>query len=656
MNPIANSIILLLKQEIFTSENYFTISKILQRSIIYLKSLKTNTIKEMLYSKIKQPKTINIMVKEILELSESDCKEYNSIHFNDYKMPDFKLLKNVERSKLILSILNEEQRKIAYAIFEQFSCSFNESGILVDPKIILLDAESGTGKSFLIDCLATCMRNLSVVVIAKNATLLNSICSIKSDTIKSMTTCKFTMLYFDMDFNTAINVFRDSYKSIEDVKVFIDSILKNRRSWDFNLLIIDEYSMEPPLLLVIITIVAKLENVNLLIMGDIKQQNSLSPSRFHAGTNYKLLSVLSNIVICKLSEQMRIKDDTLLDTINEIKAFIDVDKGNMNNCYAVKFLIFCRFMEKFVCKSNILEDIFLTDTHKNIKKRVVELIEFVKQKNIVYKLQKFELKCTNTGKMTPFILPNDYKYLSELPLIEGCRYTYNKQIVTLNKIHHENQQLEMIDIDTQEKLYVSKSIWNKTSHACVDDNFNWMQEHIPEELKSKVCIIQYPIRLLYFTYYFVQGFTFGTNQNVTIDLDASLCNSLYVGFSRIKESSQISEIKSVDFLGLLYTRYKNDGYFYKIKKGSVSDDMVDNLKQFFINKYHKFDDSKYNFKEVPSYIFEKALNATQNLKTKQMNNLKRKMNTEEIRKKNKIERSELSVLLHKKYYNQNGES
>ena len=150
-----------------------------------------------------------------------------------------------------------------------------------------------------------------------------------------------------------------------------------------------------------------------------------------------------------------------------------------------------------------------------------------------------------------------------------------------------------------------------------------------------------------FTYYFIQGLTFST-QNVCLDIDSETANSLYVGISRVTQLKQIVEIESKELLNMLYTEYKNDKYFYKLYK--PSSDLIDHLKYFSGNRFYKFDDSNLKFREVSNFnnksnTFLKTLKIT--------NSLKRTASLEPIQKKQKTEISELSKVLWTLYKKKN---
>lgn len=588
----------------------------------------------MLYNNTVHISKCNLNMFDINKMNEVNCKEYNNLYNSELQLNDYMVFNTTEKSKLAFSVLNEDQKKVVCLILQTISCSFNPSGVLLNPKVMLLDAPSGTGKSFLIDCLYLCLRYTSMCVIARNKSLLNYISTIKA--MKTMTTCKFIMTYFNMVYENAISVFRDIYISIEDVKSTIESVISNYKKWNFNLLIIDEYSMESPLLLMTLLIIAKKENVNVIIIGDIKQQNTLTPSRFHKDTNYNLLKILKDIHMYELKEQMRIKDKALNNLISGIKLFINNDSlGNIKTTFQLKYFIYENLKLKFLKKGSLLNDIYVTDTHKNIKKRVEKLENYLKNNNISYVLEPFEVQ--NQQLKSTLILPNNDKFLPYLLLIEGGNYLYNKsKFVKIIKINENS--LDIKDINSNEKFNITKSIWNKHNHECVDVNFNWLNSFVEEGYN----LIQYPLRLTMFTYYFIQGLTF-KQQSVCIDLDSIYANSLYVGFSRVTTIDQITEIESKDFLSMLYTEYKNDEYFYKIPK--PTDFIINNLLMYYKDANYKFDDSKIKFTEVNLSMFDKCNNTLKYVKTLKENSVCKNLKLNQVNNTVTQNISELGKLL-----------
>ncbi|UOT91828.1 Helicase 2 [Aratus pisonii nudivirus] len=640
MNPITS---LLIKDE-YDEIDYKLTLTYLRNGLTteYLKRLNINTVKEMLFNcQSDDPKNKNILcIKDVDYMHENDCYEYNLIYNKNFTINTYNVLSNSEKSKLTLSLLNKNQLKVIYQIFDTLSSSFNPSGILNDPVVILLDAASGTGKSFLINCMYICFKNIKSVVIAKSKILLKSICSIENtDDHTNYTTCKFTMDYFNMEYDDAIVKFSDKY-DIEDFEIVIKELL-NQKKWDFNLLIVDEYSMESPLLLTVLLIKAKVENVNVIFMGDNKQQNTLTTSKLHVDTNYNLIKSLPHLKCFELVEQVRIKDNDLKTLIKNIKEYIGDDvKSNVENNMMLKYDIYCNYKEKFTAlKKNILKDVYMTETHYKIKKRLETLKEYVTLNKINHTFEPFEL-ITQKGVKSVLLLPDDYKYQSSLMLIEGGQYLYNKSsFVTLIKINESNVEIQYND--NKLKLTINKIIWNKQYHECVDDNYKWIISHIPEDEEQEKCnILQYPLRLIFFTYYFVQGLTY-SNETIAIDLDAKYVNSLYVAFSRVKTLDQIVQIETNDFINLVLTSYMDDNYLYKVNRPTLT--LIENLQNFYSDDTFKFDVSIYQFYECSLNEFMRS--SRRYLKTLKFNKVQSDLTLEPLNKKRRVMPSNLSDIL-----------
>lgn len=600
MKPILQ---VLQKEDCFSDSEYELIASLLTRTPDAIKILKMETVKEMIYAKLNPGLKLILDMSSINQLQEQDCCEYNNIYNKSFNVPHYIVLEDSHKSKLALSILNVGQRRVMYDILDKISCSFCPSGILTEPITCLLDAPSGTGKSFLIDCLYLCMKNTHITIIARNKTLLNSICTIPNpQNMNIKTTCKFIMETFSMEYNEAIQLFK-GIESIAEAESTIKLLLGKRKSPESNLIIIDEYSMESPLFLSTVILMTALDKSNLLIIGDSKQQNTLMPSKLHNGSNFSLLKNFPNIQVYNLDEQMRIKDDKLLHVIEIIKSFIERENcesnGNVKNTFQLKFEIYKQLKEFFVKKSiSVLNCIYLTDTHVNIKKRALHMIEYAQKQNINWKIEPYELIEENNAKITTrkLLLPEDNpKFLHGLLLIEGCQYLYQKKyFVTCMSIKPDHVTVKN---DKGELIKLTKVLWTKQYHECVDVNFKWIMGHVKDVNK----ILQYPLRQTLFTHYFVQGLTF-KDQKVVIDIDALWANSLYVAFSRITKIQQIVHVLSSDVINFIYTQYKNDDYLYKIPK--VTPVVLDNLQQFFVNPYHTFqEDDKF----VAAKVIQKEL-------------------------------------------------
>ncbi|UHB41810.1 helicase 2 [Macrobrachium rosenbergii nudivirus] len=634
MNPISD---LIKKIEPFDNIDYDIIHEVLTWiPISILKNMRSDCIKEFIVAKITN-KIPNLNLKYIHTINDSECEEY----LNMYKkagnliIPTFKTLKNTPKSHLVLQLLNAAQRNIIFSIMEDLSCSFGISGEIENPKLIIIDAPSGTGKSFLIDCISLCVEDVNLVIVAKTKILLNAISTVNVANVNTFTTCKFLMTTFGLTYNEAISIFKN-LNSEKLVRECIDRLLNSRIVWSFNLLIVDEYSLESPILLIVLCLIAALEKVNVIFMGDIKQQNTLSPSPLHNLTNFELFGEVEKKVY-RLDEQMRIKDDKLLKTINMIRQFINENPaigGNVKSNFHLKYLIFQENYKTFFKIGNYLKDIYLTDKHKSIKDRWIALQDYVKMKKITHVNEPFKITNSITLETKELILDPKGKFISNIPLVVGMYYLYRKKIVELVEICANCIKIKALN--SQEIQSITKSVWCKKSHSCVDENYNWLESHYDS---TEYFITQYPLQIPYITYYYVQGLTFH-DVNVSYNLDIDNANSLYVGFSRITKLEQISAIETEDKMNLLYTMYKHDDYYYKMPKVPVG--ILAELLKYYKDRNYKFDDSSLKFIEVDEFKFERKSKNLKMLKCKKNKYFKTKENVNiNINKKRTRDTTEL---------------
>ncbi len=611
----------MLKADRFEHQDYAKIATFIDYDINYLKTLNVNLIKEVIINylltlnvdsineviyKKKQKNNINsdkfkLSMQEVLNLSESECGEKLKLNkdFSIEEIPSYKILKTTNKCNLALSLLNSEQLDVVYYLCENISCTYDTNGKLVSPNVYLLDAPGGTGKSYLIDCLTLCMAFTDICVICKNKTLLANIATLSNQIKELHTICKFLMIYFNLEFTEAINLFKN-IETEHDFRTKVDMLLDSKRPWNFNLLVIDEYSLESPLFLALMVIAAKRENVNILFLGDIKQQNTLAPSlELHPNNNYALLSKLKGVKIYELNQQMRIKDDKLKNIINILRSHIGTDVGNVVNTFHIKYKIFEKLLPKFLKQSKLLEDVYLTDRHLSIKGRINTVVEFAKKKHkVCYKSYYTLVKKDGTEDDKHLILPENDKFHQCIHLIEGCTYIHNKKFVILKKIHETH--LECIN-ENGNTVDIKKVFWTAKEHECVDQNYKWLCNNFDVEDYN---ILQYPLRPILLTYHYVQGLTFN-KQTISIDLDAAYINSLYVGFSRVQTLEQITNIESSLFINFVYTMYKNDEYYYKLP---ATTSILDELCKYIKDRTYKFDDSMLNFNDVERERFDKSKN------------------------------------------------
>lgn len=565
-----------LRYETFSLEDATKIESIIKQPIL---SLEPEIVKTLVYDYILP----NIPERTLTLLSDATAECLAT----DVVLPKMLTICASPKLKLLYSKLNASQKDIFERIHQCFSSSVSaETYEIVSPQLILLDAAGGTGKTFLVNCIASSV-SWKIIVAVKTRKLVESFQKILG--LRAMTTCKFIMSSFTLKYDEAIKYFEEVEK-LEDLVQHLYTILNGtfKKLDDMKLLIIDEYSLESPLFLLCICILGYRYRFNIMLMGDHKQQNTIQRSVHHKASNYELVQKFKNVVPIQLETQMRITDVAYLSKINKIRTHIE--NGNKRNGdvdvdYAFKYLIYSNFQPSFVRPENLITTIYGTDTHVKIRERILSIERYAQSQGIETKREPYYLYNVEEKTNVEFILPPDYKFLPYLLLVVGGIYIYKKgaaaeQVVEITSIGENH--IICKDRHTDNLIVVNRIMWTAYAHACVDEQFFWMSQFTTEK------IVQYPIRPLVITFHYMQGLTF-ESELMSFNLDVSTVNSVYVALSRICSEKQLVRIHTKEICSLMYTHYKKDEYYYKIKSPTPS--MVTELCRFIRQNDYTFDDS-----------------------------------------------------------------
>ncbi|UBZ25562.1 helicase 2 [Crangon crangon nudivirus] len=468
-------------------------------------------------------------------------------------MPSCCTLLKTPRNNLIYSKLNSSQQEVFSNIHLQLSSSLdphNNSKVL-HPKILTLDAPAGTGKSFIIDAIGNTLNWTGTRAIVFSNMLVTVFT--QSPNIMTNTTCKFIMNVFNVPYDIAIDMF--SMEADCDILTRLHELTKDSVGLgDTRLLIVDEYSVLEPLFLATLIILAHKLCFNILFIGDRNQNNTIR-SR---SSNYQLLEKTSHVQF-RLDIQMRIVEESynkIMTKVQEIIATHDVGNGDVMNHDAFKSYIFNHLTAAFFSRDQLLEYIYLTDTHAKIRLRIKAIEKYCSERNIEYKQQCY----TNSNKVPIYLPDSNGKFLPYLLLAVGMQYMWYrfKQpscLVTLVAINTDS-----VVISLSNKTYaIDPVVLTSFSHgSCPREHFKWISQYVPKD----IVIMQYPLRLAAFTYHSVQGLTID-NALLSIDIHCRTINAIYVALTRVTQKDQIAHIHTDNLMGLIYTKYKKDGYLYR---------------------------------------------------------------------------------------------
>lgn len=463
----------------------------------------------------------------------------------------------------LFSLLTDDQKAVFSTIHQKISNSYGEqlsidgSFVVEVPFIGLLDSNPGTGKSTTLNILATTLNKMLIFLVYQKH--LKSKAS-EYGNICAFTCCKFLMTITRMPYEDIRFLFcRGNLRNnIEDLHAY-EQTLCLFPSIETDFILVDEYTVLHPITLFVYYLYCRKFKKNLLFVGDKYQQSSISKSRYHHENNYGIVVALSSISL-KLLEQVRITDPEYKKNIDVVKNMLIGSRDNKKMSFALKYELFLLFEEKFYTKDDY-RNLFITQYHDCIKKRIQLTEQYLRAKNIPYLQSKYyELSDNPQSKFRKanFSNPESLKFLTYLPIICGYKYLYlddqgNRTVVTC--MGEEDGKFLCTDDESGELLSLSRI--RLTSEIMGDE---WMK--VMCDARS---FYHYPVKLLHSTYAAAQGLTL-SKEIIEIDLDTMYLNAVYVGLSRIKSGEQLHKIHSNHTFSFVLTKYFDDGHFYRLSK------------------------------------------------------------------------------------------
>lgn len=469
---------------------------------------------------------------------------YNKNDKDEFKFSEYK--------RLILNLLNEEQ-KIAY----------NEIETFLDPKnldiCIALNAPAGTGKTFLIGVLLSLIQR-KMLYIAYSNNLVNMLKPFHMECEDAYEKHTFTVTKFLIKLlrynyfkvKTLFNV--SSMKSyISKLQTCLDAALDSPIK--YHVVIIDEYTVLSPRLLIYFYCLCACKNIKLIFVGHNLQQNTIQSCNQYSSSNFTLISTFSKKIL-KLIKNTRITDKQYLQKINTLTSYITCRDGDTPLTYPVEYLLFELFPTKYF--SNVGYHLpYCASYHRQLNERLEQTVERLKATGKSYTQSYYTDECGN-------ILNCDskYKYANYILLVPNWKYIYSdingkfgldeKRIVTLLEIKAENVTVK----DEIENVTFQLTQQRLAPYQLVDGHYNDLM------LNGGKYVVNFPLKNFHTTYYSIQGLTI--KEKLELNVDAKSLNAIYVGLSRIDSEDKLSALISQHKFHFLMTWYKNDEYYYKI--------------------------------------------------------------------------------------------
>ena len=494
------------------------------------------------------------------------------------------------------------KRRKLYAI-DTLNTMHNIGGVS-NPIVISIDSKPGVGKSFtLIAFISTYIRPVNVYIYCH--TLISPLKrhpNIISNTIASFKVKCLNGLSYKASFRYA-NKYITPFDVMVRLLALIDSIQKDKT--DSDLLVIDEYTVLEPEMLLLYYFYSLKYNKNLIFSGDSKQLNSIQTSQFHSQSNLKILQILSTESI-ELEVVKRSKDPLFNKLIDKLRSL--TGGSNTSLTFNIEHNIFLDHEYKFYATTDYSSTLLAT-RHVILTKRVRDYRAYLLQNNIIpYEspyfinvkdkkntmIRSYKVEDNNeTAKFCPWLL------LVKNDLYEYIRKNKNDYIesltVCLNEIQYmaiDNNTVAAVkvfatNIYTGEQYEIERQEL-KESYYITSEYLIWLNE---SALKSTIHkrrdypVFQFPLKLTKTsTFHNIQGSTISHNK-IEINMEFANVEAIYVGLSRVSDYSLINKMYSKYLHSHMLTKIMNhfddNMYYYKISEKTLY--FYNNLKQKQIN-------------------------------------------------------------------------
>ncbi|CAK9816492.1 hypothetical protein ANTQUA_LOCUS8972 [Anthophora quadrimaculata] len=486
--------------------------------------------------------TVEDMVKKVksLNINMSGCRQ--------------KLLKEPD---MIYDNLNDYQKKAYSEINELFNKSSN--------KVVVIDAPSGSGKTFLLRTLAANYHKKVFIVFRKDQAS-----EISSKNISAYTYMSFNMHYFQLSYRQAICMF--SMSSNDSIKKLYKLLIYSKKFMvtDMNktIMIVDTYTIPSPAMLLLLYIVSLNNNMNLIFAGSTMQLNAIDNSALHGANNFYIVQILNDLFVKRLGKNMRAYDTVLSDKISHFHQELKQYKPNDHIAlqFNLRYTLYKLFQEKYFTEERF-DTVFIAQTHKEITARLYRFVAYLNSINKPYVQAPFYFK--KEGQLFSLPVVRMGKFFPYLLLVEGYKYIHVNsngfhKVVTLEKILYKDGHPTTLHVRSSNNdecvMVISQCVLNH--YQILPAYRTWLLINVGRNLE----LLQFPLRPYTLTYHAALGRTI-EEENVELSLDCTYANFAYIGLSCVREYSAIYKIHTPrDLPSYAVTYYmenkKGDNIYY----------------------------------------------------------------------------------------------
>ncbi|MCJ7482387.1 MAG: hypothetical protein MUO31_05415 [Thermodesulfovibrionales bacterium] len=455
----------------------------------------------------------------------------------------------------IYEVLSPEQRLVFLRIHQSIEEGEYDGG---QPAILVLDCPPGAGKTFTLSAFAITYKDIIAASVYK--TELASIMSRIRTISASISVKKLTMRMFRVSFFQAFNKYTPD---TEEVDILIRLLLLVRQSCfvklpAFKTLIIDEFTVIGPELLIAIYLVGRYYGINVVFSGDSQQQTAIEKSPMHmcfgrSVSNSYLLRHLAPISL-HLRKVMRCSDVDYNQILDDYRQMIKkYGYGDTRLGFSMEYELFKNLRRNYHMPPNI-DACYLAAWHQSLRRRTIDLVQHLTVTETTFFVSKYYGKYTDKSNITRLVpIPNESpKFFMGLVLIPGDFYIYTgSDCISLGRV----QLISVLVNDKGDPESVTIRHPSHPGKTFMLGKVTLKQTSILKTLEDAIrlesvfidngCdgIVQFPLLTTRVsTFHNAQGLTIVGD--VELNFDNAQCESIYVGLSRITSGKHLQKIHS----------------------------------------------------------------------------------------------------------------
>lgn len=405
------------------------------------------------------------------------------------------------------------------------------------PRVILIDAPSGTGKTHILLTLAKSYNNGEVHFAVFRR---DQASQISLHHVSAYTYISYNMRNFSLNYRQALCMFTVKNLNTTDVLfkliVFAHKYVHVAKS--VKVIILDACTIVNPLMLLLLYIVSLKNEITLIFSGNKMQLGSINKSpQLHSSSNFVVLELFSDFTVTELTKNLRTDDKGFLKKItrfgNAIASY--KTKRQIPFHFNLRYLLYTLFREKFDPRiPERFDALFMAPFHQLLTDRLYRMMAASVMEPTIFRVEPFN--------MVPMNLKGKKKFFPGLILVKGFKYIHVSEtgvnsVVVLEDMVVDGMTGELVELQVRFKDGKSKRI-----QKCILNFYqmlpayrNWLMDNMVGSRSRD--IINFPLKPFTTTYYAALGRTI--SDPVELCTSSNDATSVYVGLCSLPSESNI---------------------------------------------------------------------------------------------------------------------